>query len=213
MNLTSIVIPVALVLLGLWAGFSAWMCSRFNKDDRKFWESYRKMYDCSGEGALDNMADKALYLAPNPVRESLAELGLVTKDNKVINMEKYMNWLKCLNVAKLAFLARELGHEHDIITVRWDNDSQKKHSLLLTTVPALTIKPPFLAERPVRIYCEFKGGPPNKPAMEIRSSLLNFIVDRVFLALEKHGKKKVDAMIIQALNHRETLLLEGPVGA
>jgi hypothetical protein len=81
--------------------------------------------------------------------------------------------------------------------------------LLSTVISALTIKPEFLTARPCNTWCRFVGGPPGKECL-VESSLLNFIVDRVLLAILKDGITAMDTKIVEALNFKEVLLLEGP---
>jgi hypothetical protein len=52
------------------------------------------------------------------------------------------------------------------------------------------------------------GGPYNK--LSVRSSLLNYIVDRAYQNILKEGTRATDDKIIEALNHKPTLLLTGP---
>lgn len=161
------------------------------------------MYDCNSQ------PHTSLYDLMNKPQDNLSDLELKTPSGRAV-VKKYMNWLRCLNVIRACHLLRLLNTADNVITVRWNNDPSM--SFLTTTMFSLSYKPEFITERPCRIFCRFSGGPPGH-TLEIISSLLNFIVDRVFHALLIHGAKKVDAWIIQALNYKEPLLLEGPVGA
>jgi len=169
------------------------------------------MYDCSGRlwdnPHIQHLADTAVYLPRH-------DFG-IGEPKRLIDFKKYENWLRCMTVTRAAYLLRNMGCESESVYVHWDN---KGDSLLMTSVAALAIKPQFLATRPRNIWCRFEGGPPNKglgrrSVMNVTSSLLNYIVDRIYNHILRHGVEVTDAKIIAALNYAQPLLLEAPCGA
>lgn len=186
---------------------------RWVRRERKFWESFTSMYDCSGNNlsfddpTLRTMADKAVYLPRH-------DFGIYAPKG-LIDFKKYENWLRCMSVSRAAYLLRSFQCENEAVYVHWDN---KGDSLLMTSISGLAIKPEFLAARPRNIWCRFEGGPPDtglrrKSVMNVTSSLLNYIVDRVYRHILHNGVETTDSKIIAALNYVEPLLLEAPCGA
>lgn len=142
------------------------------------------------------------------IRSVFQDLEMVPRAKGLIDFDKYENWLRLLSVSRAAYLLELLGCKWDAFYVKWNNSPDD--SLLQTSIHALTIKPEFLSKRPQDIWCSFIGGPPSA-TMTIRSSLLNFIVDKVYQYILHHGLDLTDSLIIRALKHNEKLLLlEGP---
>lgn len=198
----------AILYLVVW--FIGWWSWKTAQDERKFWESYTSMYDCSGNGRLwDNphiqqMADKAVYLP----RHNFGD------PKGLIDFKKYENWLRCMTVTRAAYLMRSFKYENELFHVHWAN---KGDSLVMTSITILSIKPKFLATRPRNIWCRFDGGPPDKKSgkcvMNTTSSLLNYIVDRVYRYILHHGVEATDSRIIASLNYVQPLLLDAPCSA
>ena len=171
------------------------------------------MYDCSGNNlvwedpTLRAMADKAVYLLERDFR--------INESKGLIDFKKYENWLRCMTITRAAYLMRNFGFENESFYVHWDNKNGS--ALLMTSIRALAIKPEFLAVRPRNIWCRFEGGPPGKElrksVMNTTSSLLNYIVDRVYRHILRKGIEDTDSRIIAALNYEQPLLLEAPCGA
>lgn len=151
------------------------------------------MYDCS------DTPGKVLHL---PFTQGW-DLSLIKAGS--IDFTKYENWLRCMTVSRAAHLMKLLGQEWTTVYVHWDNNDTQL--LFQTTVSSMSFKPSFIQTRPRRIWCAFLGGPPGKPKREIKSSLLNFLVEQVYHHIVKHGEELTDAYIIESLNFKETLYL------
>ena len=163
------------------------------------------MYDCSGgidywdDPEVKKMADHAI-LIPNPVDTRLVfETGL-------IDFKKYENWLRIMPLNHAAHLLQLLGYKLEILYV------VKNHVMLQTTLASISLEPQFLAKRPRNIPCTFTGGPRGRETM-YRSSILNFIVDRIYRHIVTKGVEATDIKIVQALNFIEHLVVEGVGGA
>lgn len=191
--------------LMFWMGFGVYRFRQYCLDDRDFWADYNSMYDCSnfekGEGSV-------LYLPGTKGIKATNSRWMRLPNGEMVDLQKYMNWLRCLDVTRASRLISLLDDQWYIFYVKWDN--RLAESMLLNTViSALTVKPEFLAVRPCNIWCRFHGGPPGEYSI-FESSLLNFIVDRVLVAILKNGITTVDTKIVEALNSKEVLLLKGP---
>lgn len=192
-------------LLMLWIGFGVYKFRQYCLDDQDFWVDYTSMYDCSdferGEGSV-------LYLPGIKGIKATNSRWMRLPNGEMLDLKKYMNWLRCLDVTRASCLIGLLDDQWYTFYVKWDN-CLAESMLLNTVISALTVKPEFLATRPCNIWCRFNGGPPGKDCI-VESSLLNFIVDRVLLAILKDGVTTVDTKVVEALNSKEVLLLEGP---
>ncbi len=181
------------LLLAVWA-------VRWVRNDRKFWENYTSMYDCSSDSIVQQ--ESVLYLPRH-------DFG-VCESKRLIDFKKYENWLRCMTVTRAAYLMRTMNCEWDPFYVYFDNKTGA--TLLQTTFAALATKPEFLIARPRKIWCSFSGGPPGQSRL-IRTSLLNLIVDRIYHHIVQYGVEITDSKIIAALNYVQPLLLEAPCGA
>jgi len=199
-------VTAAFWLIG-WLSLCAYQLRRYLADDQNFWEQYNSMYDCSSCDDYRQSRDSVLYL---PCHEEVQSKSthIVLANGTMIDMQKYMRWLRCLDVTRASRLMVLLDDPWFTFYVKWGNNTTTT-SLLNTVMSGLTIKPEFLSARPCNIWCRFLGGPPKNRRL-VESSLLNFIVDRVFRAILKEGATAVDTKIIEALNYKETLLLKGP---
>jgi len=163
------------------------------------------MYDCSGnddhwdDPEVQRMADHAL-LIPDPSKVA-PNLG-----GGLIDFKKYENWLRIMPLGHAANLLQLLGYKWDTLYV------VKNKIMLQTTLAALSFEPQFLAKRPRNIACTFAGGPHRGDAL-YRSSILNFIVDRIYTHIVTKGVEATDAKIVQALNFKDHLVVEGVASA
>lgn len=162
------------------------------------------MYDCSGADHWDDpevkkMADHAL-LIPNPMdTRPIFEGGL-------IDFRKYENWLRIMTLTHSAYLLQLLGYNWATLYV------VKNHVMLQTTLNSLALEPEFLAKRPRNIPCTFTGGPRGCETL-YRSSILNFVVDRIYMHIVTKGVEATDAKIVQALNFKDHLVLGASIDA
>jgi hypothetical protein len=159
------------------------------------------MYDCNCN-TKSMMYLPAHETKPEPVKFEL------NVDGKTIDGGKYLNWCRCLSVTKANHLITLMDDQWYCIHVKWANKPDAA-GILTTVMSGLITKPEFLENLPCNIWCRFKGGPPDNETL-YEASLLNYVVDRVFRKLFVYGEAYVDAMIIEALNFREKLLLEAP---